>query len=539
MAGDKEKASVRSRRVDDAAVFDDVVEAPVVGTRADQEDMRRMGRKQELNRLFSVTTLVGYAVMVAMTWPFGMITGAYSLMNGGPAGVVWVFLAVCVGLFTVVLSMAEMASIEPTAGGQYHWVSVFAPPKWRKPASYAVGWMCALGWQSYVPGAANVGATTLQGLGVVANSAYVPKAYQTVLLTILICTLAPVFNTLLARKLPVIEGCVFALYIVAFFVFLIVLVAMGEHTPAKTVFTDFQDNAGWGSIGTACFVGITGPVITLIGSDSAVHLAEELRDASRNLPRAMLGYTAVNYVLGFSMLLAFLFVIGDVDAVLASPTGQPWIQVIWDATGSRAATIVMTALIFFFFFFASVNTNTTSSRQLFAFARDGGLPYSSWISRVNPGRHVPLNAVLLTLVIGSCIAVVPLGSNAAFLNIQTIGNAGLMVSYTICVAARLHDRNWGPKRVTPPFNLGHWGGNVLNVLAILFLVVFLVSAMFPGAPNPTTESMNWASLALGLTCLVAGVSYIRLRKNYLARRGAVERVDLHVRPDGKGVKVDV
>lgn len=28
---------------------------------------------------------------------------------------------------------------EPTAGGQYHWVAVFAPKKWRKFASYVVG----------------------------------------------------------------------------------------------------------------------------------------------------------------------------------------------------------------------------------------------------------------------------------------------------------------------------------------------------------------------------------------------------------------
>jgi amino acid transporter len=168
----------------------------------------------------------------------------------------------------------------------------------------------------------------------------------------------------------------------AFIAFLIVLVAMGPRSSATEVFTDFQDNAGWGSVGTACFVGINGPVITLLGSDSAVHLAEELKDSSRNLPRAMLCYAAVNYIIGFAMLLAFIFVVGDVESVLTTPTGQPWIQVIWNATDSKAGTIVMTAIIAIFFLFAAVNTNTTSSRQLYAFARDGGLPFSSWICRV-------------------------------------------------------------------------------------------------------------------------------------------------------------
>ncbi len=38
-------------------------------------------------------------------------TSASSLANGGPAGNVWVFLGVCVTMLTVVLSMAEMASM--------------------------------------------------------------------------------------------------------------------------------------------------------------------------------------------------------------------------------------------------------------------------------------------------------------------------------------------------------------------------------------------------------------------------------------------
>jgi choline transport protein len=244
--------------------------------------------------------------------------------------------------------------------------------------------MCALGWQSYVPGAANVGATTLQGLGAVASGTYVPQAYQTVLLTILLCAFAPLFNTFLARRLPGIEGAVCSFYMLAFLGFLIVLLVMGPRSSAKEVFTHFENDSGWNSIGTACFVAINGPVITLLGSDSAVHLAEEMRDASRNLPRAMLSYAVVNYAIGFIMLLVFMFVVGDVQSVLATSTGEPWIQVIWNATESKGATTTMIAIVAFFFLFAAVNTNTTSPRQLYAFARDGGLPFSSWICKVSP-----------------------------------------------------------------------------------------------------------------------------------------------------------
>jgi amino acid transporter len=234
-----------------------------------------------------------------------------------------------------------------------------------------------------VPASANVGALTLQAIAVVASDSYVPKAYHVATITIAICTFAVLFNVFVARKLPGVEGAVFAIYVLAFIAFFVVLLAMGDRSGGKEVFTDFQDNAGWGSIGTACFVGVSGPVITLIGSDSAVHLAEELKDAARQLPRALLITAGVNYLLGFLMLLAFVFVVGNVEEVLATKTGQPWVQVIWNTTQSRTPTIVMSVFIVFFFLFTATNANTTSSRQLFAFSRDGGLPFSKFVSYVS------------------------------------------------------------------------------------------------------------------------------------------------------------
>jgi choline transport protein len=242
--------------------------------------------------------------------------------------------------------------------------------------------MCVLGWQGYGPGAANVGSSAIQAFAIVASDTYVPKTWHIVLLTILICTFAVLFNIYLARRLPGIEGAVFTIYMLAFIAFFIILLVMGQRSGAKTMFTHFEDNAAWGSIGTSCFVGVSGAVITLIGSDSAVHLAEELKDASRQLPKVMLVTAGVNYLLGFLMLIAFIAVVGDVESVLATTNGQPYVQVILNATQSRTATMVMVSFIAFFFIFGGVNQNTTSSRQLYAFARDGGLPFSKWISYV-------------------------------------------------------------------------------------------------------------------------------------------------------------
>jgi amino acid transporter len=62
-----------------------------------------------------------------------------SLNNGGPAGGIWMFLVVVFGMTFVMLSFAEMASMAPTCGGQYHWVSELAPRKHQKFLSYVVG----------------------------------------------------------------------------------------------------------------------------------------------------------------------------------------------------------------------------------------------------------------------------------------------------------------------------------------------------------------------------------------------------------------
>jgi choline transport protein len=83
----------------------------------------------------------------------------------------------------------------------------------------------------------------------------------------------------------------------------------------------------------------------------------------------------------------------------------------------------------------------------------------------------------------------------------------------------MHNRNYGSVygnlTKPPPFYLGIMGGNIINGIAIAVLIVYLVAAAFPTVPHPTPDLMNWSSLALGATVLVAGLSYIRLRKTYL------------------------
>jgi amino acid transporter len=226
-------------------------------------------------------------------------------------------------------------------------------------------------------------AQQLQGLIALNISDYTIKGWHSTLLCIAVATFAIFWNTILVRTLPLMEGIVMILHIFGFVAFIVVLWVLAPRSDPKVVFTEFQDNGAWGSIGLSCLVGLTGPVITLIGADSACHLSEELKDASWALPRSMVATALLNYTLGFVMTITIMSTLGDVEDILMTTTGQPYIQVLLNATQSRKGTSVMTAVVATLLLFAAVNLATTVSRQLFAFARDRGLPGSRWLSHVS------------------------------------------------------------------------------------------------------------------------------------------------------------
>lgn len=243
--------------------------------------------------------------------------------------------------------------------------------------------MCVIGWQAAMATVALATTQQLQGLITLVMPSYMAQGWHGTLFSIAITFLAIVFNTVFANKLPIIEVLGLMLHVSGFVAFVVVLWIMAPHSDPRTVWTHFEDNSGWGSDGLSTLVGILGPIVTLIGSDSSRHLAEELRDAAWVLPRAMVSTALINYALGFVMTVTIMSNLGnDVSAVLSTRFGQPWIQVLYDATGSKAGTMVMTIVVWTLLLFCCVNQVTTTSRQLFAFTRDRGVPFSPFLAYV-------------------------------------------------------------------------------------------------------------------------------------------------------------
>jgi choline transport protein len=100
-----------------------------------------------------------------------------------------------------------------------------------------------------------------------------------------------------------------------------------------------------------------------------------------------------NAILGFLMAVTLIFTLGDINNILASTTRQPFIQVFYNATQSYAAVNVMTAIVIILLVACCISELATASRQIWSFARDGGLPGSAWLSRVNTAFFVNMETL--------------------------------------------------------------------------------------------------------------------------------------------------
>lgn len=91
------------------------------------------------------------------------------------------------------------------------------------------------------------------------------------------------------------------------------------------------------------------------------------------------------------MLVTLCFTLGDIDAVLAGSTEFPFIQIFYNTTGSLAATNAMTAVLVVTLTASTITEVATASRQLWSFARDEGLPFSSFFAYVSTKEKAALS----------------------------------------------------------------------------------------------------------------------------------------------------
>lgn len=487
------------------------------GTAHDDQMMRMMGKKQTLNRNFRFISTLGFACTLMSTWEIELASSLFGLLNGGTAGMIWGYLFCWIGYCLVFASIAEMSSISPTSGGQYHWVSEFAPKNCQRFLSWLVGYISVVGWQIGLASLAFIVGTVIQGLITLNDATYAFERWHGTLLVIAVTAFCIIFNSFLASKLPLVEGIVLVIHFLGFFAVLISLWVLSPRASASEVFGTVTNLGGWSTNGLSFMVGLLTPVYTLLGADSAVHMSEEIRDAAVTLPRAIMTSALFNGTLGWIMTITFAFCLGDLYTIIETPTGYPFIQVFYNSTKSYAGASILTALIIVNITSACISTVATVSRQTWAFARDNGLPFSGTIGHVQPGWNIPLNSVMITFLITCLLSLINIGSTTAF---NAIGSAALVmilstyfISISVLILARMRGplpaRRWSLGKLGLPVNIG----------AVVWLLTVWVFCFFPLSVSPpvTAQTMNWNCVLVG-GFVILGLGYwlVRGRKTYIA-----------------------
>jgi len=369
------------------------------------------------------------------------------------------------------------------------------------------GWLCATGWQCAIVAIAFLAGTIIQGLIVLNNANYGFERWQGTLLVIAITVFSILFNTFLAKRLPLIEVLILILHVVGFLIIIIPLWVLSPHNSVTAVFTEFNNGGGWNSNGTATLVGFSTTITALVGYDCVVHMSEEIENASETLPKAMLTAVTVNSVMGFVMLITICFTLGDTNNILASATGYPFIQVFYNSTGSLSATNALTSILIMTLIASTITEVATASRQLWSFARDRGLPFSDFFSDVTTGWNIPLNAVMVSLMVTILLSLINIGSTVALDAIVSLAIASLMSSYIISISCLLLKRIRGESLPPHRWTLGRWG-MAINIGAICFLLPSFVFAFFPLTSTVTPTTMNWSIVMYSGVTLFSTAYYV-------------------------------
>ncbi|KAK3676608.1 hypothetical protein LTR78_003382 [Recurvomyces mirabilis] len=480
----------------------------------DKINMARMGKTQEMKRVFNQVSLVSFTAIIMGTWQWIIMANSQGLTNGGRAGLFWSYIWTFIGYVLLAASLADMAAMAPTAGGQYHWVSEFAPPKIQKTLSYAAGWLAALSWQAGNASGLYLCATLIQSLIGIRDPSYGFAAWQGWLLTIAMTAFCAVFNIFAEPILPLMQTTFMPVYIATFVATIAIFWALCPHVDAHAALLEITNEGGWSTTGLALMVGQISAIFALGGSDAAAHMSEECRDSGLTVPRAMIWSILINASMGFVAVVSFIFACPSVDDAVNDPSGFPMVYVL-NLAGRPSLTIVIVFLNLLILMIGNVAYQASTARQTFAFARDGGMPFSGWISRVNQKYHVPVNAVLLTAAFTIILCVINLGSSDAFNAILSLAAVAQMATYSISISCVLYRRVTAPHLLPKAqWGLGRWGVPV-NAAGAIYAWFAFFWAFWPSSTPVAADSMNYAIVMFGAVVILALVFFlVKARKTY-------------------------
>jgi amino acid transporter len=435
----------------------------------DERDLHRFGYAQELFR-----TMGGFSNFAISFSIISILTGAVTLYGdglakGGPAEMAFGWPLVALFTLGVAASMAELSSAFPTSGGMYHWAVMLGGPGW--------GWFTA--WINLVGLVATLAAvdygcaqfvTPLLGL----NS----SARMVLLVYGLILISHGLINHYGIRLVAWLNDFSVTVHIAGVAGIVGVLLWFAPKQPVAFFFhavTSTRYPYWW-----AFLLGLLQAQWTFTGYDASAHVSEETVDPRRRVPWGMLNSVVISAAVGYVLLFALTLSIESIPAALAATDAggnnvPTVIAILQQALGGRAG-LVLSGLAAMAMWFCGLSTITSTSRTIYAFARDEGMPLSRVWRRVDPKHLTPAPAIWLSA--GAALAVSIYAG--AYSVVTSISVLGLYVSYILPVYLGWTARRSGSWRERGPWHLGIYGP-AINLIAMAWTVFICTIMMAP--PN--------------------------------------------------------
>jgi amino acid permease (GABA permease) len=455
---------------------------------ADEQRLHELGYAQELRRHMSGFTNFAVSFTIISILSGCLTLYGYGMNTGGPVLITWGWPFVGLMTMFVGLSMAEVCSSFPTAGGLYYWSAKLAP---HNPAvwSWFTGWFNFLG-QVAVTAGIDFGAAFFLNALLDVQWGFDTRPWHTIVLFAAILVLHGLLNSFGVTVVSIFNNVSVWWHIGGVLVIVLVLaVVPAHHESASFVFTHFVNNTGWGSKFYVILLGLLLAQYTFTGYDASAHMTEETRDAAVAGPRGIVTSILVSLVAGWILLIGVTFAIQHYTAEVGATV--PPAQIFIDALGATGGKLLLLIAIVAQLFCGMASV-TANSRMIYAFSRDGALPGSRFWHRVNPRTRTPTNAIWLAAG-GALILGLPyLGNNTAYAAVTSIAVIGLYVAYVLPTFLRLR---LGSAFVRGPWHLGRWS-KPIGIISVGWVVIITVLFMLPAASPITWTNFNYTVIAV-------------------------------------------
>lgn len=471
---------------------------------ADSQRLHQMGYAQELRRRMGGFSNFAVSFTIISVLSGCLTLYGYGMATGGPVAMVigWPIVGVLVVL--VGLSMAEVCSSFPTAGGLYYWAAKLAPQSGRNGASWSwfTGWFNLLGQVAITAGidfGAALFSTAFLNLttGLIATPGHVVIAFAVILV------LHGLLNTFGIQVVAFLSDVSVWWHILGVLTIVGVLaVVPTHHQSVSFVFTHFVNDTGLtglGSVAYVFFIGLLVAQYTFTGYDASAHMSEETHNAAVAGPRGIVSSIVVSLIAGWILLIGVTFAIQNYGAELTSATGVPVAQIFIDSVGRVGGELLLLVAIVAQLFCGMASV-TANSRMIYAFSRDGAVPGSTYWHRINPRTGTPTNAIWFSVTFAFILGVPYLWSSVAYGAITSIATIGLYIAYISPIFLRLRAKD---RFERGPWHLGKWT-YLIGWIATVWVVIICIMFVLPEAYPVTLHDFNYAIVAVAVVLLVSG-----------------------------------